>query len=117
MSSTNRDSDSLKDIFDAASDVIRFLEGFDQSSFEQDRRTQRAVLHALVVVGEAVKRLSIGFTAAHAEIPWTAIAGARDVLIHQYRDVDLSEVWYMATVDVPLLRNYIDPLIPSEEDA
>ena len=44
-------------------------------------------------MGEATKRLSAGCRASHPEIPWRAMAGLRDVLIHAYDKVDLQEVW------------------------
>jgi uncharacterized protein with HEPN domain len=47
------------------------------------------------VIGEAVKRLSEDFRAAHPQVPWKLIAGTRDKLIHHYEGVDLEEVWTM----------------------
>jgi uncharacterized protein with HEPN domain len=55
-------------------------------------KTQSAVLHQLLVIGEAVKRLSQDFRRDHPEIPFALIAGMRDKLIHEYDDVDLEEV-------------------------
>jgi uncharacterized protein with HEPN domain len=70
------------------------------------------VLHQLLVIGEATKRLSRDFRASHPGIPWTQMSGMRDHLIHGYDDVDLSEVWSTATVDVPKLLAEIEPLVP-----
>jgi uncharacterized protein with HEPN domain len=66
----------------------------------------------LIVMGEAVKRLSAEFRAKHAEIPWSLIAGMRDHLIHGYDIVDWDEVWKTATTDVPDLLIRIAPLLP-----
>ena len=81
--------------------------------FLDDHKTQSAVLYQLIVMGEAVKRLSGGFRAQHAEIPWSLIAGMRDHLIHGYDIVDWDEVWKTATSDVPDLLMKIEPLLPS----
>jgi uncharacterized protein with HEPN domain len=64
------------------------------------------------VIGEAVKRLSPEFRAAHSEAPWRLIAGTRDKLIHFYEGVDLEEVWKMMTSDLPELIRLIEPLAP-----
>lgn len=117
MSFTANDGDVLKDVFDASSEIMEFISGMDEVSFDQDRRTQRAVLHALTIIGEAVKRLSREFRDGHASVDWSAIAGTRDILVHHYQKVDLSEVWRMASSDIPKLNQYIQPLIPPEEDA
>jgi uncharacterized protein with HEPN domain len=68
-----------------------------------------------MVIGEAVKRLSLEFRARHSGIPWSDIAGMRDHLIHGYDIVDLEEVWKTVTVDVPDLLTALEPLAPSRE--
>ncbi|MFZ0406938.1 MAG: HepT-like ribonuclease domain-containing protein [Cyanobium sp.] len=70
--------------------------GFPITSFEAFAETdylQDALLRCLEVMGEATKRLSACCRASHPEIPWRAMAGLRDVLIHAYDKVDLQEVW------------------------
>jgi uncharacterized protein with HEPN domain len=97
----NRDSSALFDIYQAATKVVEFSRGFDQRSFLADERTQSAILHQLMIIGEAVKRLSADFRQSHPHIRWTPMAGMRDVLIHAYDTVDLDEVWRTATVEAP----------------
>jgi uncharacterized protein with HEPN domain len=62
----------------------------DQAGFLSDLKTQSAVLHQLMVLGEAVRRLATGFRESHPEIPWALMAGMRDKLIHAYDAVDLD---------------------------
>lgn len=77
-----RDDAHLLDILRAARLAIEFKGTVEQSEFLGDAKTQSAVLHQLLIVGEAVKRISPEFRAAHPEAPWRAIAGTRDKLIH-----------------------------------
>jgi len=92
--------------------VISFVAGLDGDSFARDVRTQRAVLHSLMIMGEAVKRLSPDFRTEHPDIAWNEIAGMRDVFIHAYHRVELRQVWLIATRDVPSLLAYLEPLLP-----
>jgi len=110
-----RDEATLLDIARAARLVLEFRQGIDEAAFLQDFKTQSAVLHQLMVMGEAVKRLSPDFRARHSEIPWSLIAGMRDKLIHGYDIVDLDEVWRTAVVDVPDLLTSLEPLLPKQE--
>ena len=110
----SRDKAILLDILRAARLVVEFRTGMDQAAFLQDLKTQSAILHQLLVLGEAVKRLSPQFRQRHPEIPWRLIAGMRDRLIHEYDAVDLEEVWRTATGDIPQLIALLEPLIPTE---
>ncbi len=92
--------------------VVSFVQDMSKAVFLDDYKTQSAVLYQLIVMGEAVKRLSSEFRAQHAEIPWSLIAGMRDHLIHGYDIVDWDEVWKTATSDVPDLLIKIEPLLP-----
>ena len=85
-----RDEATLLDVARAAKLVLEFNKGVDKAAFLQDFKTQSAVLHQLMVMGEAVKRLSPAFRTGHPEIPWSLIAGMRDKLIHGYDIVDLD---------------------------
>ena len=107
-----RDDAQVLDILKAARLAIEFKGSADKAAFLADAKTQSAVLHQLLVIGEAVKRLSPEFRAAHPEVPWRLIAGTRDKLIHFYEGVDLEEVWKMVTSDLPELIRLIEPLAP-----
>jgi uncharacterized protein with HEPN domain len=107
-----RDDATLLDIARASLAVGEFVEGFCKESFQHDFRTRSGVLYQLIIIGEAVKRLSTGFRAQHNEVPWSLIAGMRDHLIHGYDAVDCDEVWKTATTDVPSLLAAIAPLLP-----
>lgn len=104
----------LLDIAHAARLVVKFVSGIDRAGFEADEMRQSAVLHQILVIGEAVKRLSQRFRKQNPGIPWTKMAGMRDRLIHAYDTVDLEEVWKTSTTDVPDLLNRLKPLLPPE---
>ena len=109
-----RDDSALLDIARAARLAVEFVAGMDRAAFVKDKKTQSAVLHQLLVTGEAVKRLSPEFRATHPHTPWTLIAGMRDKLIHAYDEVDLEEVFKTLEQDIPDLLKRIQPLLPED---
>ena len=109
-----RDDATLLDILKAARLVVEFKGKLAKKAFLRDTKTQSAILHQLLVIGEAVKRLSEDFRAGHPEIPWLRIAGMRDKLIHAYDAVDLDEVWKTITKDIAPLISFLEPLVPQE---
>ena len=108
-----RDEVTLLDIARAARLVLEFTQGMTKEEFLDDIKTRSAVLYQLLVIGEAVKRLSREFRAQHRRVPWSLIAGMRDHLIHGYDIVDWDEVWKTAREDVLDLLNEVEPLLPS----
>lgn len=108
----SRGKATLLDILKVARLAVEFLENMDKSAFMKDRKTQSTVLHQLLILGEAVKRLSADFRKGHPEIPWRTVAGMRDTLIHSYNDVDLEEVWKTITVDLPRIISQIELIVP-----
>jgi uncharacterized protein with HEPN domain len=108
----DRDIETLIDIAEAARLVIDFKKGSDLASFRADRKTQSSIVHQMLVIGEAVKRLSPSFCASRPEIPWAAYAKMRDKMIHRYQEILTEEVWNTACADIPRLLAFVEPLLP-----
>ena len=83
-----------------------------QAHFLRDPMVQDAVMRNFEIIGEAAKRLDNTYRQAHPQVPWRALAGLRDVLIHQYEGVDLRRVWAIVEKDLPLLKSSLSALLP-----
>lgn len=109
-----RDEAAVLDILAAARAAIEFLGDLSAGDLERDAKTQSAVLHQLLVIGEAAKRVSTGFREKHPDVPWRAMSGMRDKLVHEYDDVDLDEVRNTVVRDLPNLIATIERFAPKE---
>ena len=81
-------------------------------AFLADHKTQDAVIRNLEIVGQIVRDLGPETLAAQRpEVPWVKIAGARNVLAHQYLGVDLSLVWNIVERDLMALEAAVAGLL------
>jgi uncharacterized protein with HEPN domain len=80
-------------ILESIGRIRTYLSGKNQLAFANDHLTQDAVIRQLEIIGEATKRISKEFRAINPDVPWADMAGMRDILIHDYIDVDLDIVW------------------------
>ena len=107
------DDDILLDVAWAARQAHQFAqEAGDIESFKANELVQSAVLHQLMILGEAVKRLSDELRDTHDHIPWTDAARMRDRLIHGYDAIDLDIVWQAAPREALAVLDQITPLAP-----
>ncbi|NCJ07806.1 DUF86 domain-containing protein [Synechococcales cyanobacterium C] len=107
----SRDRETLIDIVAAIKLILHYVEGVDFDSLAANIEKQDAILRRITIIGEATKRLSKDFREQHPNIPWKEISGMRDVITHDYDEVDLDEVWTVVNTNLPDLLNYIEPLI------
>ena len=72
----------LEDVIGFCEGVLSYTEGMDQSTFVANELVYDATLHNLELIGEAATRIPDGVREAHPEIPWRAIIGTRNRIIH-----------------------------------
>lgn len=101
----------LQAILECLELIPGFIEGYDEERFLADVKAQFAVIRAMGIIGDAVKKLPNDFRARHSDIPWREMARTRDVLIHDYLNVDLHTLWITVTRDVPPLAAKLRPLL------
>jgi uncharacterized protein with HEPN domain len=103
--------DFVEDILDAMDKAEVLVEGFTYRQFEEDFRTNFAVIRALEIIGEATKRLPMSVREHYPGIPWTGMAGMRDRIIHGYDTVDLQIVWDVVKQDIPEIKPQIQQIL------
>jgi uncharacterized protein with HEPN domain len=99
----NRDKEIILDLIRASSLILEFCENLDYETFAQDLKTQSSVLYQIVIIGEAVNRLSPAFIQTHLEIPINAIRGMRNRVVHEYKEVDIKILWEVIQTNIPQL--------------
>ena len=65
----------------------------------------------LIQISENSDRLTAGFKAEHTAIPWRAVKGLRNRIVHEYGNVDLSVVYDTVKNDLPVLLEDISKIL------
>ncbi|MCB0220594.1 MAG: DUF86 domain-containing protein [Chrysiogenetes bacterium] len=87
-----------------------------RAHFLGDPLTQDAVIRNFQVIGEASKRIPADYRNEHPDLPWSGMAGFRNVLVHDYDSLDLAEIWRVIEKDVPVLIEKVEALLPPLEE-
>lgn len=105
------DAATVLDIVLACRRIARFVANADEKSFLADDEKHWAVVSQLMLIGEAVRRLSTDFCDQHSSIPWHQMAGMRNRLVHHYDKIDWPLVWTTACRNVPILLAALEPQV------
>ena len=62
-----------------------------------------SMLFRLIQVSESARKLSDDFKRAYPSVPWTAVYGLRNRIVHDYGSVDLGIVYSTLKNDIPAL--------------
>lgn len=93
----------LQHMVDAARMAQRFVAGRTRADLDADEMLSHALARALEVVGGAASRVSPEGRAAVPGVPWSAIVGMRNRIVHAYFDIDLDVIWKTVIDELPAL--------------
>jgi uncharacterized protein with HEPN domain len=96
----------VEDMLEAIDRIDRYTAGLTRDAFIANEMVLDAVLRNLAVLAEAAGHIPSEVQRRLPEVPWAAICGARNVMVHEYFAVDEDVIWDTITRDLP-------PLVPA----
>ncbi|MBI4505154.1 MAG: DUF86 domain-containing protein [Chloroflexi bacterium] len=106
------DRERLLDIPEAIERIERYA-ARAADALADDELVQTWIIHHLEIIGEAARGLTADFRLGHAHVPWAAIIGMRNVLVHGYFGIDLAAVRAAVEHDLPQLKVDVRALLES----
>ncbi|EME69759.1 hypothetical protein H261_12014 [Paramagnetospirillum caucaseum] len=102
----------LWDIQQAADAIMRFLDGFDPTTFAENELVYSAVERKFEIIGEALGQLAKVDPDLALRVPdMRDIIAFRNVLIHGYAGIEHRRVWDIAQSALPGLRTVVAELL------
>ena len=83
--------------------ILNHTNGLTQTEFEDNELLLDSVMFRLIQISEHSDKLTNSFKSFHSEIPWYAIKGLRNRIVHEYGNVDLTVVYQTIIKDLPEL--------------
>ena len=103
MTTPNFDFTYLTYIETAAQECLEFVANLSFDQFFDDRKTRAATIWQICVIGKAANQLSATILQLAPEINWRQLIDMRNILIHQFHNIDYTIVWRVVQERLPLL--------------
>ena len=100
----------IEKIIQDLSFIIKHTEGITQEELENNEILADSVMFRLIQVSENSDRLTQDFKSYHRTIPWRAMKGMRNRIVHEYGNVDLGMVYDTVKRDIPQLLNELEAI-------
>jgi uncharacterized protein with HEPN domain len=104
----------IADMQEAIEKIAGYVDAMTFTDFRSDTRTVDAVVHNLLVIGEAARCLPASIKENHPDIDWIAINGLRNRIACEYFGLSLSVIGEIVPTDLPNLDGQPAALLESE---
>lgn len=85
-----------------------------EADFHANTEKQDAVIRRLEIIGEATAHLNEATRQAIPELPFRKMRGMRNIVAHDYANVDLKIVWEVATVHVAQICSVLEKFFTTQ---
>lgn len=102
-----RDKERLLHMLEAISNIKDFTQGITREVLFSDKMRYFAVVKNIEIIGEAAHMLTEDFRGSHTELPWKAIIGMRNVIVHDYINIHEDLLWETIQNDLAPLENQL----------
>ncbi len=105
----------IKHIIAAIAEIESYTTNIDKQTFLSEPMRYNATIRQIEIIGEAISHLESNFKDQYPNIPWQAIKDMRNILIHEYWQTDVLEIYNTVKSDIPELKKLILPILQDLE--
>jgi uncharacterized protein with HEPN domain len=106
----------LRDILQAARLIASYLKDATETGFLANSEKQDAVIRRIEIIGEATAHLTETTRQAIPELPFRKMCGMRNIVTHDYANVDLRIIWEVGTAHVPEICAVLEKFFARREN-
>ena len=105
----------LRDILEAARLIGSYVKDTTEADFHANKQKQDAVLRRIEIIGEAAAHVTEVTRRAVPELAFRKMRGMRNIVAHDYANVDLHIVWEVATLFMPKICAVLEKFFARQE--
>ena len=98
------------DMMEAIQRIEKYA-GRGRQAFVADELIQTYIVHNLQILGEAAAKIPSDQQREYPNLPWPKMVGMRNVLVHNYFNIDLDIVWQVVESELPALKEKIGRIL------
>jgi uncharacterized protein with HEPN domain len=98
----------LRDILEAARLIASYLKDTTETDFLANSEKQDAVIRRIEIIGEGTAHLTEATRQAIPELPFRKMRGMRNIVAHDYANVDLKIVWEVGVMHMPEILTVLE---------
>jgi uncharacterized protein with HEPN domain len=99
----HNDAIALRHIREHTTEALQLASGKTRADLDSNRMLNLSLTRLLEIIGEAAARVTAETRKKYPQIPWTAVVGMRNRLIHGYDQLDFDVLWDVVQNDLPPL--------------
>ena len=94
----------FEDLHSSIEKIESYIKGLSENDFFSNQMIIDAVVRNIEIIGEIAKQFPVSIKDKIPEIPWKALSGIRNRIVHEYFNIDVSIIWQIVTKDLPELK-------------
>lgn len=111
MRPDQRDAGAIHDMLAHCREAQQYWHEATLELLVRDRRLCLAIERCLEIVGEAAGKVSADCRSAHPEVPWQDIKNLRNVLAHEYGNIEHDVLRAAVSTEVPVLIAALEAIL------
>ncbi len=106
----------IQDILESIDEILERTTNMTFEDFSTNRTIIKAVLYDFGIIGEASRHISNDVQLRYPDIPWRLMGDMRNVIFHEYFQVELTIVWRAIQHNLPLLKSQLQEILDNEKE-
>lgn len=101
----------FEDLIASINRIETYTKDLSYNNYISNQMVIDAVVRNIEIIGEIAKQIPDDVKTKVPEIPWKALSGIRNRIVHEYFNIDVSIIWQIVSKDLTELKLNIEKIL------